>query len=59
VPKVLLSGNHQAISLWRLKQRLGRTWIKRPDLLEKRILTEQEKQLLKDFQADVKVEFEK
>jgi tRNA (guanine37-N1)-methyltransferase len=54
VPKVLLSGNHQAIELWRLQQRLGRTWLKRPDLLESRILTEQEKRLLRDFQAEIK-----
>ena len=54
MPKVLLSGNHQAIALWRLQQRLGRTWLKRPDLLEKKILSEQEKQLLEDFQTEIK-----
>ncbi|WAI18454.1 MAG: tRNA (guanosine(37)-N1)-methyltransferase TrmD [Buchnera aphidicola (Acyrthosiphon caraganae)] len=36
VPKVLLSGNHNQIRLWRLKQSLGNTWIKRPDLLKKK-----------------------
>ena len=33
VPSVLLSGDHQAIARWRLKQALGNTWLKRPDLL--------------------------
>jgi len=36
VPKVLLSGNHEKIRLWRLQQSLGKTWIKRPDLLKKK-----------------------
>jgi len=52
VPKVLLSGNHQAIEQWRLQQRLGRTWQRRPDLLEKKELNEQEKKLLEAFQRD-------
>ena len=34
VPEVLLSGDHQAIACWRQKQALGRTWLRRPDLLE-------------------------
>ena len=34
VPKVLLSGDHKAIKRWRLKQALGRTWLRRPDLLD-------------------------
>ncbi len=34
VPEVLLSGDHQAIARWRHKQALGRTWLRRPDLLE-------------------------
>ena len=34
VPDVLLSGDHKAIQRWRLKQALGRTWLRRPDLLE-------------------------
>ncbi len=34
VPDVLLSGDHQAIQRWRLKQALGRTWLRRPDLLD-------------------------
>ena len=49
VPKVLLSGNHQKISQWRLQQALGRTWLHRPDLLDQRQLDTQEKQLLTAF----------
>lgn len=49
VPKVLLEGNHQVIANWRLKQALGRTWLRRPDLLKRRVLTPAEQQLLNDF----------
>jgi len=49
VPEVLLSGNHQKIEQWRLKQSLGRTWQRRPDLLKDRQLSEQEQQLLQEF----------
>jgi tRNA (guanine37-N1)-methyltransferase len=49
VPKVLLSGNHEAIRRWRLKQSLGRTWMRRPDLLEDRKLTDEENFLLDEF----------
>jgi tRNA (guanine37-N1)-methyltransferase len=52
VPKVLLSGDHEAIRKWRLKQSLGRTWLKRPDLLEKRILNNEEQVLLAEFQQE-------
>lgn len=52
VPEVLIGGNHKAIDAWRLEQRLGRTWLLRPDLLEKRKLTEQEKKLLHKFQLE-------
>ena len=34
VPDVLLSGDHKAIQRWRLKQALGRTWSRRPDLID-------------------------
>ena len=40
VPKVLLSGNHAEIEKWRMKQSLGRTWLRRPDLLQKIVLTD-------------------
>ncbi|QDQ26344.1 tRNA (guanosine(37)-N1)-methyltransferase TrmD [Chitinimonas arctica] len=52
VPAVLLSGNHAAIRCWRLKQSLGRTWLRRPELLEKRQLTKEEARLLREFQAE-------
>jgi len=50
VPKVLLSGNHNKIRIWRLQESLGKTWIKRPDLLKKRLLQKEEKILLNKFQ---------
>ncbi|CAL4326454.1 tRNA (guanine-N(1)-)-methyltransferase [Buchnera aphidicola (Brachycaudus tragopogonis)] len=49
VPEVLLSGNHSEIRLWRLKQSLGKTWTKRPDLLKKHILNKEEIILLNKF----------
>lgn len=49
VPDVLMSGNHQLIERWRLKQSLGKTWLKRPDLLGKKPLTEEESALLTEF----------
>jgi tRNA (guanine37-N1)-methyltransferase len=60
VPAVLLSGDHAAISRWRLKQSLGRTWQRRPDLIERRRLNESETRLLDEYRrehagVDVKV----
>jgi tRNA (guanine37-N1)-methyltransferase len=52
VPEVLLSGNHALIRRWRLKQSLGRTWMKRPDLLAKKGLNEEESRLLREFQEE-------
>ena len=49
VPKVLLSGDHQAIERWRMKLALGRTWSRRPDLLEKLQLTDSQKELLNEY----------
>ncbi len=49
VPDVLLSGNHKKIAQWRLKQSLGRTWQRRPDLLTERQLSKEEQELLQDF----------
>lgn len=49
VPDVLLSGNHAAIKRWRLKQSLGRTWQRRPDLLEGRSLDAEQRKLLNEF----------
>lgn len=49
VPDVLLSGNHQAIERWRLKQSLGKTWQRRPDLLAKMNLSKLQQALLMEF----------
>ena len=51
VPPVLLSGDHQAIARWRLKESLGNTWQKRPDLVKRRVLTDDEQQLLAEYLA--------
>ena len=48
VPEVLLSGNHREIELWRRKEALKRTWARRPDLLEKVDLSEEDRCLLKE-----------
>ena len=53
VPEALLSGDHQRIRRWRLQQALGRTWLKRPDLLQAIDLTEEQQQLLTDFRRDL------
>ena len=52
VPQVLLSGNHAQIAKWRLKQALGRTWRRRPDLLAKRPLDKDELALLEEFKKE-------
>jgi tRNA (guanine37-N1)-methyltransferase len=52
VPTVLLSGNHAAIARWRLKQALGRTWLRRPDLLAARGMSEEESALLDEFKRE-------
>jgi len=52
VPEVLLSGHHENIRRWRLKQALGRTWLRRPDLLEVKALSAEEKKLLDEFQRE-------
>jgi len=49
VPEVLLSGDHAAIARWRLKQKLGRTWVRRRDLFEKLELGSGEQALLQEF----------
>lgn len=49
VPDVLLSGDHEKIRCWRLKQQLGRTWQRRPDLLDKMQLTAEQQALLTDY----------
>ena len=52
VPQVLVGGDHEAIRRWRLKQALGRTWLRRPELLEKRQLTNEERVLLEEFESE-------
>ncbi len=52
VPEVLLSGNHSEIKRWRLQQSLGRTWLRRPDLLDKMKLSAEQKSLLEEFKID-------
>ncbi len=51
-PAVLLSGHHAQIARWRRKQSLGRTWIRRPELLERRGLSEEESELLEEFKRE-------
>ena len=52
VPAVLTGGDHKAIQRWRLKQALGRTWLKRPDLLRSRDLSLQERDLLDEYRRE-------
>ena len=52
VPEVLMSGNHEKIRVWRLKESLKETWIKRPDLLAERLLTKEESRLLQDIKRE-------
>ena len=52
VPEVLLSGHHEQIRRWRLKQALGRTWLRRPELLAARTLNEEERKLLAEFRSE-------
>lgn len=52
VPPVLLSGNHAEIAKWRRQQSLGRTWLRRPDLLDDATLSKADRKLLDAFRAD-------
>jgi tRNA (guanine37-N1)-methyltransferase len=52
VPAVLASGDHAAIGRWRLQQALGRTWLRRPELLERRGMSEEERKLLEEFKIE-------
>ncbi len=56
VPPVLLSGHHERIERWRLKQSLGRTWLRRPELLERRGLSDTERALLEEFKQEMNKE---
>ena len=53
VPPVLMSGHHARIERWRLKQSLGRTWLRRPELLERRGMSEVERKLLDEFKKEL------
>jgi tRNA (guanine37-N1)-methyltransferase len=53
VPDVLLSGDHAAIRRWRLKQAVGRTWQRRPNLLESRTLSAEERALLDEYRHEL------
>jgi len=52
VPEVLRSGDHRAIARWRRQQALGRTWLRRPDLLARLQLDKQDRALLEQFQRE-------
>ena len=54
VPEVLLSGHHEEIRRWRLKQALGRTWLRRPELIAARRLNDEELKLLEEFKRETK-----
>jgi tRNA G37 N-methylase TrmD len=53
VPEVLTGGDHAAIGRWRLREALGRTWLRRPELLEQRGMSELERALLEEFKAKI------
>lgn len=53
VPAVLMSGNHAEIERWRLKQALGRTWSRRPELLARLKLNSEQQLLLEEYKRDV------
>ncbi|WP_068554780.1 tRNA (guanosine(37)-N1)-methyltransferase TrmD, partial [Oleiphilus sp. HI0086] len=53
IPDVLMSGNHEKIRRWRLKQSLGRTWQRRPELLDKIELDSEQQTLLQEFIREV------
>jgi len=52
VPEVLCGGDHEAIRRWRLRQALGRTWLRRPELLARRELGTEERVLLEEFKSE-------
>lgn len=52
VPEVLLGGDHEAVRRWRLKQALGRTWLRRPRMFATRSLSIEERELLEEFKRE-------
>lgn len=57
IPQVLLGGNHEEIRRWRIKQSLGRTWKRRPELLTDAELTKEHRALLEEFKVEQEQEF--
>ena len=55
VPDVLLSGNHEEIRRWRLRKALETTFLRRPDLLETKILSEEESKILDDIKQELAI----
>jgi tRNA (guanine37-N1)-methyltransferase len=53
---VLLSGNHAAIARWRRKQALGRTWDRRPDLIDEKKLSREDRQLLEEYRREAQAQ---
>jgi tRNA (guanine37-N1)-methyltransferase len=53
VPAALMSGHHENIRRWRLKQALGRTWQRRPELIAARRLSDEEQGLLEEFKREM------
>jgi len=52
VPEILLSGHHEKVAFWRKKESLRKTWLRRKDLLEKRILSKEEKKMLEEIREE-------
>jgi len=52
IPAILLSGNHEQIRRWRLKEALGRTWLRRPEMLDAIRLDEEQQALLDEFKNE-------
>ena len=59
VPKELMSGDHKKIASWRLKQALGRTYLRRPDMIKLENLSDQEQQLLNEYLVEEKAKNER
>ena len=57
VPDILISGDHEKIRIWRLKESLKITWKKRPDLLAERLLTKEESRLLDEIKNEQEQDF--
>ncbi|MEB1530460.1 tRNA (guanosine(37)-N1)-methyltransferase TrmD [Xanthomonas sp. WHRI 7945] len=56
VPAILRSGNHAAIARWRRMQALGRTWLRRPELLDEAALSAADRRLLEEFRQGLRAD---